>query len=91
MLETDTTYVVKSMEDVGISDERLVHILQAEEEIRSMAKTRGEILDRIYGFAMEDTKESIMERLMMAYFAGNQSKNSRRIKRFVPHKKELEG
>jgi hypothetical protein len=90
MIETDSTFVVKGAEEIGISDERLVHLLKSAEDIRAQAKSRNQIIELIRLFSESDDKESIMEGLMMAYFAGNQSKNPRKIKKFVVHKKELE-
>lgn len=90
MIETDSTFVVKGAEEIGISDEKLVFILKAAEEIRASAKSRNQIIELIHLYSEDDSKESIKERLMMAYFAGNQSKNPRKIKKFIVHKKELE-
>ncbi len=89
MIETDATYVVKSSASIGIPDDRLKEILRAAEEIRSTGTSRNDILEKIYQFAPYGTKESMMERLVMAYFAGNQSKNARKIKNFAIHNKEL--
>jgi len=71
MIETESAYVVKDAEDIGISNERLVHILAAAEDIRAGARNRNQIIELIRMFSKEDDKESITERLMMAYFAGN--------------------
>lgn len=89
MIETDNTYVVKSAEEIGISDERLVQILVASEEIRAQGRSRNQIVELIRLFSTEDSQETITERLVMAYFAGNQSKNPRKMKKFLVHRKEL--
>ena len=85
MIETENTYVVKDANTIGIHDDRLVEILRAAEQIRAIGVSRNDIIERIYGFSTTDTKESIMERLAMAYFAGNQTKNPRIIKHFSVH------
>lgn len=89
MIETGSVYVIKSMEDVEIGDKRLVEILLHEESIRNASRSRAEILARIQMTKDADNPTTEMERLMMAYFAGNQSKNPRKIVKFSVHKMEM--